>query len=114
CAGRAHKSRRARVQRGHASARRRDARCGAAEGHRSAGWPGRFRIAYAAPMQRSAAESALAHHSYPAGLTREGALAWFRAGRERTREIFAIASPDAYYERPIALRNPIVFYDGHL
>ena len=23
-------------------------------------------------------------------------------------------SPDAYYERPIPLRHPVVFYDGHI
>src|SRR5205085_225798 len=39
---------------------------------------------------------------------------WYREGRERTKRVFAIPNPDAYYERPILLRNPIVFYEGHL
>ena len=40
--------------------------------------------------------------------------AWYRRSRERTREVFEIPLPDAYYDRPIPLRNPIVFYEGHL
>lgn len=39
---------------------------------------------------------------------------WFRDGRARSAEVFAIPKPDAFYDRPIALRNPIVFYEGHL
>ena len=39
---------------------------------------------------------------------------WYRTTRERTRSLFAIPTADSYYERPIALRNPIVFYEGHL
>jgi len=38
---------------------------------------------------------------------------WYLSNRNRTAEIFNIA-PSAYYERPIALRNPVVFYDGHI
>ncbi len=38
----------------------------------------------------------------------------FRQLRARTQAIFALVSPEAYYERPIALRHPIAFYDGHL
>jgi ergothioneine biosynthesis protein EgtB len=41
-------------------------------------------------------------------------VADFRALRARTRQIFDLISPDLYYSRPIALRNPIVFYEGHL
>jgi gamma-glutamyl hercynylcysteine S-oxide synthase len=41
-------------------------------------------------------------------------VAWYRQMRERTRAIFSIPVEDAYYARPIALRNPIVFYEGHL
>lgn len=47
-------------------------------------------------------------------LIREDLLAWFREGRARSVEIFNIPIGDAYYDRPIALRNPIVFYEGHL
>ena len=34
--------------------------------------------------------------------------------RARTRELFELITEDAYYDRPIRLRNPIVFYEGHL
>ena len=38
----------------------------------------------------------------------------YRAARRRTHSIFAIPSEDAYFERPIPLRHPFVFYEGHL
>ena len=38
----------------------------------------------------------------------------YRAIRARTRSLFTIPIDDAYFDRPIPLRNPIVFYDGHL
>src|SRR5687767_7271696 len=34
--------------------------------------------------------------------------------RARTRALFELVDDTAYYSRPIALRNPIVFYEGHL
>ena len=46
--------------------------------------------------------------------SRERLIGWFREGRARSREVFAIPKPEAYYDRPILLRNPIVFYEGHL
>ena len=39
---------------------------------------------------------------------------WYRRNRERSRQIFDLLSDEAYYSQPIALRHPIVFYDGHL
>jgi len=54
------------------------------------------------------------HNAFPDGVTRESLVQWYRAARARTRQIFDIITPDAYYDRPIALRNPIVFYEGHL
>ena len=54
------------------------------------------------------------HSAFPDGVTRADLLAWFREGRARSKQIFAIPVEEAYYERPIALRNPIVFYEGHL
>jgi formylglycine-generating enzyme required for sulfatase activity len=54
------------------------------------------------------------HHSFPNGLTRFQLMAKYRAIRARTAQVFAIPRQEAYYERPIALRNPIVFYEGHL
>src|SRR6476646_10275031 len=38
----------------------------------------------------------------------------YQRNRARTRRIFDLIDPSAYYSRPIALRNPIVFYEGHL
>jgi iron(II)-dependent oxidoreductase len=35
-------------------------------------------------------------------------------GRARSRAIFDLVEEQAYYSRPIALRHPIVFYEGHL
>lgn len=54
------------------------------------------------------------HLAFPDGLTRETLVDWYRAGRARSREVFDIVDPEAYYDRPIALRNPFVFYEGHL
>ena len=54
------------------------------------------------------------HDAFPSGITRQQLVDWYRANRARTRQLFDLIQPDAYYERPIALRNPIVFYEGHL
>jgi iron(II)-dependent oxidoreductase len=47
-------------------------------------------------------------------LDRRQAVEWYRANRRRTAGIFDLLEPSAYFDRPIALRNPIAFYDGHL
>ena len=39
---------------------------------------------------------------------------WYRRNRTQSRALFDLIDPAAYYSRPIALRNPIVFYEGHL
>jgi gamma-glutamyl hercynylcysteine S-oxide synthase len=54
------------------------------------------------------------HSAFPADVTRDELLSWYRDARARTRALFDFVHPDAYYDRPIALRNPIVFYEGHL
>jgi iron(II)-dependent oxidoreductase len=38
----------------------------------------------------------------------------YRSGRARSASLFASLTPEAYYEAPIPLRHPFVFYDGHL
>ena len=38
----------------------------------------------------------------------------YRAGRDRSARLFSSLAPGAYYEAPIPLRHPFVFYDGHL
>ena len=45
---------------------------------------------------------------------RSAAAAWYRRNRARSRELFDLLAEEAYYSRPIALRHPIVFYEGHL
>jgi gamma-glutamyl hercynylcysteine S-oxide synthase len=42
------------------------------------------------------------------------AIDWYRRNRARSDAIFDLIDPAAYYSRPISLRNPIVFYEGHL
>jgi ergothioneine biosynthesis protein EgtB len=41
-------------------------------------------------------------------------VSWYRRNRERSRMLFDLLASDAYYSQPIALRHPIVFYEGHL
>ena len=45
---------------------------------------------------------------------REACATWFRNTRERTAGLFDLLNPDAYYEQPIPLRHPVVFYEGHI
>src|SRR5689334_19480741 len=45
---------------------------------------------------------------------RQRAVAWYRRNRARSRALFDRITPEAYYSQPIALRHPIVFYEGHL
>ena len=47
-------------------------------------------------------------------IDRTAAAAWYKLNRSRSRALFDLIDPSAYYDRPIALRNPIVFYEGHL
>lgn len=47
-------------------------------------------------------------------LDRRASVARYRANRRHTGELFDIIAPEAYESRPIELRNPIVFYEGHL
>ena len=54
------------------------------------------------------------HNAFPSGISREGLVEWYRRLRARSHALFAIAEDDAWYDRPIPLRNPLVFYDGHL
>ena len=38
----------------------------------------------------------------------------YRENRAVTKRLFDLINADAYYERPIPLRHPIVFYEGHI
>src|SRR3954466_11414876 len=45
---------------------------------------------------------------------RSAAVSWYQRNRARSRALFDLLQDDTYYSRPIALRHPIVFYEGHL
>jgi iron(II)-dependent oxidoreductase len=47
-------------------------------------------------------------------LDRPVLIDWYRRNRARSKMLFDIVADEAYYSRPIALRHPIVFYEGHL
>src|ERR1700693_4488001 len=47
-------------------------------------------------------------------LDRSAVVARYRRNRERSRALFDLLGEEAYYSQPIALRHPIVFYEGHL
>jgi iron(II)-dependent oxidoreductase len=47
-------------------------------------------------------------------LNREGLIDRYRRNRARSQALFDMISEEAYYSQPIALRHPIVFYEGHL
>jgi gamma-glutamyl hercynylcysteine S-oxide synthase len=47
-------------------------------------------------------------------LNRQALIKWYERNRARSRRLFDLIDPAAYYARPISLRNPIVFYEGHL
>jgi formylglycine-generating enzyme required for sulfatase activity len=47
-------------------------------------------------------------------LDRQALADWYRRNRQRSARLFALIGPEAYYDRPIPLRHPFVFYEGHL
>jgi iron(II)-dependent oxidoreductase len=47
-------------------------------------------------------------------LDREALVERFDRARTRSNLLFDLIEPEAYYSRPITLRHPIVFYEGHL
>jgi len=47
-------------------------------------------------------------------LNRAALIDWYRRNRARSQALFDLISEQAYFSRPIALRHPIVFYEGHL
>jgi gamma-glutamyl hercynylcysteine S-oxide synthase len=49
-----------------------------------------------------------------ASLNRTALADWYRQNRKRSQALFDLLAPEAYYSRPISLRHPIVFYEGHL
>ncbi len=49
-----------------------------------------------------------------ATLDRQALVDWYRRNRERSGQLFALVEPKAYYSRPVPLRHPFAFYEGHL
>ncbi len=47
-------------------------------------------------------------------LDRDLLLDWYRRNRARSAELFDLIAPEAFYERPIPLRHPFAFYEGHI
>src|SRR4051812_31648543 len=45
---------------------------------------------------------------------RQGLIDWYRSNRARSAALFDLVSDESYYARPITLRHPLVFYEGHL
>jgi len=45
---------------------------------------------------------------------REFLVEWYLRNRARSKILFDLVTDEAYYSQPIALRHPIVFYEGHL
>ncbi len=42
--------------------------------------------------------------------TQRDFVEWYLANRQRSRALFDLLDPDAYFLKPIPLRNPVVFY----
>src|SRR5580765_9008693 len=47
-------------------------------------------------------------------LDRASLAAWYRRNRARSAALFDLVDESAYYSRPITLRHPLIFYEGHL
>src|SRR5438876_12105318 len=45
---------------------------------------------------------------------RRAVAEWYLKNRRRSEALFDLLADEAYYSQPIALRHPIVFYEGHL
>jgi iron(II)-dependent oxidoreductase len=49
----------------------------------------------------------------PVALDRAALSAWYKANRRRSAALFGLIDPTVYYDAPIPLRHPFVFYEGH-
>jgi formylglycine-generating enzyme required for sulfatase activity len=47
-------------------------------------------------------------------LDRAALVAWYTENRARSTALFDLIDPAVYYDAPIPLRHPFVFYEGHL
>ncbi len=46
--------------------------------------------------------------------TRQALTDWYQRNRQRSAQLFDLVDEASYYSKPIDLRHPIVFYEGHL
>src|SRR6476661_6041591 len=46
--------------------------------------------------------------------TRQALIEWYQRNRKRSAALFDLVDEASYYSKPIDLRHPIVFYEGHL
>jgi ergothioneine biosynthesis protein EgtB len=46
--------------------------------------------------------------------TRQALVGWYKRNRQRSAALFDLIDEASYYSKPIDLRHPIVFYEGHL
>ena len=46
--------------------------------------------------------------------TRQALTGWYQRNRQRSTQLFDLVDEASYYSKPIDLRHPIVFYEGHL
>jgi iron(II)-dependent oxidoreductase len=67
-------------------------------------------------MSRATSAAGTRPRSFPVAqlADRDGLVERYRRTRARSSSIFDLAPPDARLSRPIALRHPIIFYEGHL
>jgi iron(II)-dependent oxidoreductase len=66
---------------------------------------------------RPQAETALRATAAPwtrAAVDRDALVRWYRRNRARSATLFDMVDDNAYTARPISLRHPLVFYEGHL
>lgn len=54
------------------------------------------------------------HVTISSGLDRSVIVSWYRRNRDRSRALLDLVADEAYFDRPIGQRHPIVFYEGHL
>ena len=45
---------------------------------------------------------------------RQSVIHTYLENRRRTQALFDLLEPETYYDRPIPLRHPVVFYEGHI
>ena len=54
------------------------------------------------------------HSRHEGRVDRQAAIDAYRDNRARTAALFDLVAAGAYYEQPIPLRHPVVFYEGHI